>query len=292
MKALLQMGGWNALAIMPLTFHNRIDAILMNAFFGLGGNLIYGFTSQLTSYVRMLATGVSYGLDAVSTRLSSTESDKAIQNMCYHMTRLNSCIALPAAGGLFILAEPILTYWVGSQMSDPETQLPLTAILIRIMCAGMVVRSLTDGWISILYGAGHVSKYAFLILGGAIANPIVAIILYFILPEPIRFTFAVWAYTIVFVMAYLGLLPRLMGRLLHVNTYEILAPIIKPLIVTLVSMLTLWCALSIFSASSVPVLFGMGVGYGILYTVLTSIFVLRQDERRLAVTLLKRVIHR
>ena len=292
MKAVLQMGGWNALAIMPLTLHNRCGAILMNLFFGIGGSLIYGFTSQLTSYVRMLATGVSYGLDAVSTRLSSTESDKAIQNMCYHMTRLNSCIALPAAGGLFILTEPILTYWVGSQMSDPETQLPLTATLIRIMCAGMVVRSLTDGWISILYGAGHVSKYAFLILGGSIANPIVAIILYFILPESIRFTFAVWAYTIVFVMAYLGLLPRLMGRLLHVNTYEILAPIIKPLIVTLVSMLILWYALSFFGASSMPMLFGMAFGYGILYTVLTSIFVLRQDERRLAVTLLKRVIPR
>jgi O-antigen/teichoic acid export membrane protein len=277
---------------MPLTLHNRTGAILMNLFFGLGGSLIYGLTSQLTSYVRMLATGVSYGLDAVSTRLSSTESDKAIQNMCYHMTRLTSCIALPAAGGLFILAEPILTYWVGSQMSDPDTQLPLTATLIRIMCAGMVVRSLTDVWINILYGAGYVSKYAFLILGGAIANPIVAITLYFILPEPIRFTFAVWAYTIVFVMANLGLLPRLMGRLLQMNTYEILAPIIKPLMVTLVSMLTLWYAISFFDASSIPLLFSMCAGYGILYTVLTSIFVLRPDERRLAVTLLKRVLPR
>ena len=74
-KELLHIGGWNAVAVTSLGIHIRIDAILMNLFLGLGGSLIYGFTSQLTSYVRMLAMGVSYGLDAVTTRITSNEGD-------------------------------------------------------------------------------------------------------------------------------------------------------------------------------------------------------------------------
>jgi O-antigen/teichoic acid export membrane protein len=125
-KELLHIGGWNAVAVTSLGMHIRIDAILMNLFLGLGGNLIYGFTSQLTSYVRMLAMGVSYGLDAVTTRITSNEGDAVLKDLCFHITRLNSCIAMPAAAGLFILAEPILTIWVGDRMGDPTTELPMT----------------------------------------------------------------------------------------------------------------------------------------------------------------------
>ena len=103
MRELLHVGGWNAVAVTSLGMHIRIDAILMNLFLGLGGNLIYGFTSQLTSYVRMLGMGVSYGLDAVTTRINIHGGDNAVQTLCHHITRLNSCIAFPAERLLFKL---------------------------------------------------------------------------------------------------------------------------------------------------------------------------------------------
>lgn len=291
-KELLHIGGWNAVAVTSLGMHIRIDAILMNLFLGLGGNLIYGFTSQLTSYVRMLAMGVSYGLDAVTTRITSNEGDAVLKDLCFHITRLNSCIAMPAAAGLFILAEPILTIWVGDRMGDPTTELPMTATLIRVMSVGMVIRALTDGWIKILYGAGHVSKYAPLILGAVVANPILAIVLYFVLPESIRFTFAVSAYSAVYLIANLGLLPRLMGKLMGCGAISILTPMLRPLIVTAFSMMGLAFAVSQFEQWSLARLFGVSACYGMVYAVLVMFIVLRSEERRRVVQLLKRSVKR
>ena len=150
LKELLHIGGWNAVAVTSLGMHIRIDNLLMNLFFLMPGSLIYGFTSQLTSYVRMLAMGVSYGLDAVSTRVSTRKGEDAVSTLCTHITRLNSTIALPAAAALFVLAGPILTLWVGDRMEHPEIELPLTIVLVRIMCIGMAIRALTDGWIKIM----------------------------------------------------------------------------------------------------------------------------------------------
>ena len=289
-RELLHIGGWNAVAVTSLGMHTRIDAILMNLYFGLPGNVIYGFTSQLTSYVRMLAMGVSYGLDAVSTRLSSNEGEDAVRNLCKHITRLNSCIALPAAAGLFVMAGPILTIWIGDRMSDPTTQLPLTIVLIRIMCIGMAIRALTDGWIKIMYGAGHVTKYAPLILGGVIANPILAVALFYILPESSRFIFAVTSYTTVYIVFNLGFLPRLMGKLLGGSTYSMFQPAIGPLVVTLVSASALfYAAMQVKTWSIIPFV-TVCAGYGVLYAVLVFVFILRVDERKLALRLVKKIL--
>ena len=292
MKELLHIGGWNAVAVTSLGMHIRIDAILMNLFLGLGGNLIYGFTSQLTSYVRMLAMGVSYGLDAVTTRITSNEGEDVLKDLCFHITRLNSCIAMPAAAGLFIMAEPILTIWVGDRMGDPTTELPMTATLIRVMSIGMVIRALTDGWIKILYGAGHVSKYAPLILCSVLANPILAIILYFVLPEPIRFTFAVSAYSAVYIIANLGLLPRLMSKLLGGGAISILSPMVRPLVATMISMAGLAVVVSQLEQWSLARLFVVSASYGLVYATLVILVVLRTKERQRVFQLLKSSVKR
>ena len=271
-RELLHVGGWNAVAVTSLGMHIRIDAILMNVFLGLPGNFIYGLTAQLTSYVRMLAMGVSYGLDAVTTRLSSNEGEDAVRDLCKHITRLNSSIALPAAAGLFVMAGPVLTIWVGDRMEDPQTQLPLTIVLIRIMSIGMAIRALTDGWIKIMYGAGHVAKYAPIILGGGIANPILAIVLYYLLPESNKFIFAVSSYTTVYIFFNLGLLPKLMGKLLGGSTFSMFSPAIGPLIATIVSASGLFLIAKQITNWNL-LLFGLVCfGYGLLYVVLVILF--------------------
>ena len=195
---------------------------------------------------------------------------------------------MPAAAGLFVLVEPILQLWVGDRMTDPETQLPLAVVLIRIMTVGMVIRALTDGWIKILYGAGHVTKYAPIILGGVIANPILAVMLYFILPEPYQFIFAVTSYSIVYVIFNIGILPRLMGKVLDMPVSSILLPIVKPLFVTLISMgalvymctfIEVWNGWNFLSICAI---------YGGLYVLLLVPIVLNGKERALILNALKK----
>ena len=279
-RELLHIGGWNAVSVTSLGMHIRVDAILMNLFMGLGGNLIYGFTSQLTSYVRMLSMGVSYGLDAVTTRIDKGGNQQGVRQLCYHITRLNSCIALPAAAGLFVLAEPLLYFWVGDRMTNPETDLALTTTLIRIMVIGMAIRSLTDGWIKILYGSGNVSRYAPIILGGVIANPVLAIILYYVLPEHVRFVFAVLAYSLVFIFFNLYLLPRLMGRLFETSYSAILSPVLKPLVMTLISAILLEYMASQVDTWGLYNFLGVCVMYGTLYGILVLLFVITPDEKQ------------
>jgi hypothetical protein len=131
-----------------------------------------------------------------------------------------------------------------------------------------------------------------LILGAVVANPILAIILYFVLPEPIRFTFAVTAYSAVYVVANLGMLPRLMGKLIGGGAFAILAPTVRPLVVTIISMSGLALVVSYLDQWSLLLLFEVSAGYGIVYVVFVVLFVLSAKERQRAFQLLCRSLKR
>src|SRR5205814_758395 len=70
-RSILGISGWNIGILGSQTFGIPAGGILMNLSFGLtAGNLIFGLATQMASYTRMLASGMTGGLDAVSARLS------------------------------------------------------------------------------------------------------------------------------------------------------------------------------------------------------------------------------
>jgi O-antigen/teichoic acid export membrane protein len=231
--------GWNSGIILAMNLHERVAQFIMNLAFGLFGNAVFGVALRLVSYVRMVTLGMTFGLDAVSTRLAADDDRHGLAIMVRSATRLHACIALPASIGIFILAEPILELWLGRALEDPERVIPPATVLVRIMAAALASRAVADGWMKVLYGAGHIRRYAPIVLLGGIANPVLAILLIKILPEtdvPLwrsAITGTAWALGITMVAVNVGFMPMKTAQLLGIRRRETVQPLIPPFLIAL-----------------------------------------------------------
>ena len=279
MKAVLHVGGWNGAATVAISIHHRLSQVIMNLAFGLWGNLILGLANQLTGAVRRLAVGMTEGLDAVSTRLSTTRDDGAVRSLMRQSTRLHGFATFPVAIGVTLLAEPVLNLWVGNGLEDPQTTLPAATMLIRVMALGMASWTIADGWIRILYGAGHVTRYAPLVIAGGIANPLLAGLLLLVLPESVRYTAVCWSFSIVLFIVHGILVPIAGARALGMTLRQLLSPLGRPLVVAVACAPILLPAFGDHDESSVLWL-ALAIGaYAVVYTAACILFVMEGHER-------------
>ena len=279
MKAVLHVGGWNGAATVAISIHHRLSQVIMNLAFGLWGNLILGLANQLTGAVRRLAVGMTEGLDAVSTRLSTTRDDGAVRSLMRQSTRLHGFATFPVAIGVTLLAEPVLNLWVGNGLEDPQTTLPAATMLIRVMALGMASWTIADGWIRILYGAGHVTRYAPLVIAGGIANPLLAGLLLLVLPESVRYTAVCWSFSIVLFLVHGILVPIAGAKALGMTLRQLLSPLGRPLVVAVACAPILLPAFGDHDES--PVLWlALAIGaYAVVYTAACILFVMDGHER-------------
>ena len=277
---LLRIGGWYATMMVAMSMHLRLGALIMNLAFGLWWNTVFGLAMTLTSYMRMIATGMTTGLDAVTGRLSSTHGDEVVRRLIHHSTRLHGVVTFPAALVLLVLAEPLLELWVGGRVEDPAAVMGPTVTLIRIMALGIAVRSISDGWITILYGAGHIARYAPVVIAGGVVSPLLAIGLLAVLPGPARFTAVAWSFSAIMLVVHGGLVPWIAARTLQMRTGQLIGPLWRPMAVTLVcAPILLMAAQRIHEWTLLNLAVVLGV-FCAVYGSLVFLFVADRQERR------------
>ncbi len=286
-KSVLHVGGWNAGATAATMLHRRLAPVLMNLAAGLMslssglfGVLVLGLGIQLTVAVRRLTIGMTEGLDAVATRLSITADDGAIRSLMHHSTRLHGVSAFPLAIIILFVPEILLRLWLGGRIEDPQSTLPIAVTLIQIMTLGMVARAISDGWIRILYGAGHVKRYAWMIICGAVLFPLVFGLLIVILPVSLRYTAVTWAYSAILLGIHGLLVPLAGARALRIRYAEFFVPLVRPLIAAVVCSPILLLALGKQGQSELLWLIAAVALYGVTYLGLCVVFVMNQQERR------------
>jgi O-antigen/teichoic acid export membrane protein len=272
--------GWNGTIHVALSMHERLASLLMNLAFGVFGNAVFEIAYRLVSYVRMTTAGVTLGLDAVSARISSGTRDDAVRTLVHHSTRVHSFVALPAGLAMFLLAEPLLRLWIGSRVEDPEATIPPAVVLVRILAFALTARSIADGWMYILYGAGHVRRYAPLVLLGGITSPIVGAILLFVLPTGIRFDAPALGFATVYTIVHFLLLPAIGARCLETRYADLFTPITRPAIVTALCAPVLIVPFGFIEAVSLPNIVAVAAVFGVLYAALSWIIVLSAEERK------------
>ncbi|MFG0306608.1 MAG: hypothetical protein ACF8Q5_10405 [Phycisphaerales bacterium JB040] len=290
LRSILTTGGWNAAVTVALNLHLRLANIILNLAFNqstaLTLNSVYTIAIQLTSYARMATVGMTDGLDAVAARLSTTESTlDRLRRLSRASTRLHALVALPAALAIGVLVEPLLMVWVADRFENPDVELPLAVATIRLLALGMAARSVSDGWIRLLYGAGYVSRYAPLILVGGLGNPVLAIALIIaakggLLPDSIAFYAPAIAYSAIFIVVHVVLLSRIAGRCLEESTAQTLAPIGRPLFITLLASPMLWLPGWLGITGDWLVILGAGAGYTGVFAPLAWFVVLSAGERQ------------
>jgi len=289
--------GWNGSVVTAMNLHERVGIWIMLGCFGLWGSTIFGLAMRLVSYVRMLTLGMTYGLDAVSARLSTSQDEEAMKSIVRHSTRLHGYVAIPAAITIFLLAEPLLRLWVGRAVIDPDPEtgreiIGPAVILVKIMVVGLLSRAIADGWMKLLYGAGHIQRYAPLILSGGIANPILAFVLITLLPDSINWTGAAISFGCTFLIVHLGLLPLVTARFLGTTWHSMLGMLWRPCVLasipaTIFAVVLLW-------PTPVPwwIIALACLAYAVAYGLLGIYLGLETQERARVLRVLGRTLHR
>jgi len=234
-RAIAKTFSWNTLATVSISLTGRVPLIFVNALFGNTGSAIYGLAWRLSSYARMIIVGATYGLEAVSTRISATDSTgDAVRRFVVHATRLNATIALPAAVGILILTEPVLVLWVGMRVPEAASLAKDAVLISQIVVVGLTLRGIGDGWIQILYGSGKVARYAPYLAALALATPVAAYLAARTFAPPHDFDSIAWVTSGAYVLGYLVGLPILAARLIVAPIRSFFTPMIRPAIASLV----------------------------------------------------------
>lgn len=279
-KGILSTFGWNSVVVASIGVADRVPHLFVNVWFGLFGNAVYGIAFRLAAYTRMITVGATYGLSAVSTRLSSKDdSDEVIPTFIHHTTRVHSFVAFPAAVFIALLVEPLLTLWVARGRPNAIDLVPPAIGVARWFVLAMLVRGITEGWIQVLYGAGHVRRYAPFIAFTSLLIPLGIWIALLTMPESIRFESPAIVFGGIALISYLGILPFLGGRILGVHVRTFLSPLVRPLITTLACAPLLVLASQIIDHWTLLALFVTTTIFGGLYVLLSLMIQLTSAER-------------
>ena len=285
-RGVLATSGWNGAMSLALNLHIRLDQIIVNVFFGTVANAAFSVGVRLTAYIRMLAVGMTDGLDVVAARLSSTEDHKTLDSVLRNSTRAHAYVALPPCAVVLALAEPLVHLWVGRHL-EPES-MSRAVLSSQILVLGFTARGISDGWVRFLYGAGYVRRYAPVILAGGLLNPFLAVALIHALPGEWSFSGPAWSFTAIFLAFHALALPWVGARCLGVPTWHMFRPMLRPTVATALASILLMAMPHVLPPDS-PTGLLVNVGaFGATYLALTPFLVLRQHERRRAWSLLRR----
>jgi hypothetical protein len=184
--------------------------------------------------------------------------------------------------------------WVGRSIVNPTDVLPATELLVRIMVIGLACRAVSDGWMKLFYGAGHIRKYAPYVFAGGLFNPILSILLILVLPKSVSFTGAAIAYSVVFFVVHMIIMPQVTANDVGLTLGKILKPAVRPLVISVAVSPALFVA-GYFLKSDLINWTGVLVGvstYGITYAIASWWFLLSRSERKEVNRLLRQAFHR
>ncbi len=286
LRPILGTFGWNTGVQASMAAIERLPPFILNVMVGPIANAIWGIVYRLTSYVRMATIGVQFGADSISAKLSAAGDEASrlrVQRFMTVQTRLNSMVALPVGLAMFALARPLLDVWVGAKVQDPAAILEPAAVMTRILAVAIVTRSVSEGWVTVLYGAGYVSRYAPVIFAGGLLAPLLGVVLTWALPPSVEVQGPALGFTIVVSSVYLLALPIVGARCVGQGYFQMLAPMLRPLLIAAAAAPTLWLGPWLGGALGhgvVGQLVAPAGAFGLVYGPLAFLFALTPEERR------------
>jgi O-antigen/teichoic acid export membrane protein len=282
----LRTFGWNVGVILAQNLHERAPQLIVAALFGLEATAAYGLAFRLASYVRMFAMGVTGGLDSVAARVSSSGDTTPLLRLIRQSTRLHAMAVVPCACGVFLLATPLMSLWVGRQVVNPNV-LTTAILLTQIIMIATTSRAISDAWLRILYGAGFVRRYAPTVLVGGILNPIVAFALLAIVPDENGIAAPAIAFAATYTLFHMGLLPTIGARTVGVRIRDMYAPLLRPIGAVVLPTIALASIVALVQTWSLVTFLALGTSYAAAAGIAAFFFALKSGERRRILSIMK-----
>ncbi len=239
---------WYIVVEVASSLHERVGQFVMAFFFTSSvGSIVFGLALTFVSYVRQATQGVTFGLDAVSARMSK-DGHGHLKALTHHSTRVHGLVAIPAGLLVFVLADPLMRLWIEGRIQNPGGMIRATVTTVQIMGLALTSRAISDGWMMILYGAGHIRRYAPLVLAGGIANPVLSVLLIVMLPKftslPSAFSTTLrpqdnpllfvppLVFCVVYTTVHFFMLPAIGARCLSLRYRDMFTPLWRPMVVS------------------------------------------------------------
>jgi len=279
-RELLRTSGWNSVVVTATHLHITLDQFIMNFAFGAIGNSIFTLGVRLTGYVWQLAGATTDGVDAVAARISSTDRGRrGIADMLFHTTRLQAVITVPACLIVIVMADPLMVLWVGRATDNPEV-ISKAVLVAQILTVGMLAKGISHVWMRVLYGAGYVRVYAPLVLCAGVLNPVVAVLFILLLPASVNYIGPSLAFTIMFLAFHFMLLPMIIARCMEISVREVLQPLVRPSIATLICSPSLMIPYWLGASRSPLVLLAALAVFGAIWLPLVWWYILHPEDRK------------
>jgi O-antigen/teichoic acid export membrane protein len=269
---------WIVVTTIAMNLYTRVDTLLMNLYFGLFGTLVFGLASQATYYIRQLVMGVVSGVDAVSARVAKRETHANMLQLIRNSTSLQAVVIFPMMFSLMIFAEELVTLWVGVRLNNPNVTVPTIATMIRVLTVGVASRSLSEGWMSILNGAGKVDRYARYIIVGGVLNASIAAGALLLLNTASLFYVPAWICSIVLFAIHMVVIPIVVAREYKESVWAIISPLTLPFMAALVCCVGA-AGISRFVQSGLPQLALYSGSLTLIYGICVYALVMSSQER-------------
>ena len=278
MREIVAVGGWNTGLVIATGSFLPAAGAFMYAMIGELGGRLFGIAMPLTYYVRMLATGMAAGLDAVSTRVTSGKSEVSLQQLLIQSARLNGFVIFPAMLFIVTLAVPIIQIWVGDQLKNP-LDVHMSADLVRAMALGAISMGISEAWITIMYGAGYIHRIVPVILYGLLASCFVTPLALWLTPDEWEYLVPAVISSLMIFLSMFVAVAIVVARVLETNILNLVTPLIRPLVASLVMLPILFAFLHYVDDWSLLLLIAAMLLYGGAFTILSWFYVLNKEER-------------
>ena len=146
------------------------DPVLIGAFVTTGAVAVWTVAQRLADMVLRITNQLNDVLFPVVVECDSTQRDDRLRELLLQGTKISLALAIPAAGTLAMLAEPVILGWTGPQFVD-------SILLVQILVAVVLVRVGTGTPSTVLRGAGHHRLLAWSNSVAAAINIVLSVIL-------------------------------------------------------------------------------------------------------------------
>ncbi len=228
MKELAGVGGWSMGTQIARIGFVACDQILLNIFYGLVYNGLYGLVNQLRSYARMFGGNIALGVDAVAADLDERGDDAKGRALLVVTMKMTMSVTLHCAILIGVFTPAILHVWLGDRLygdenllavMTPAEALDLAWSFILILLPGIVLMETNRAATENLYGMGHIRRYSPLLIWGAVVKIVLATSWLMLGGGPLSLA---WSSLIVNALVYGVALPRLVCVLTTLTPRELI----------------------------------------------------------------------
>jgi O-antigen/teichoic acid export membrane protein len=146
------------------------DTLVLGAFMGTAAVALWAPAQRLSELIVRVANQLNEALFPFVVNSDATSRTDQLQAMLIQGTRLSLAMAVPVAGGVALLAHPLIEAWVGPSFGE-------TATVLQILAAAVVLRVWTATSSTILRGAGEHKRLTVYVVATGLANVVLSIAL-------------------------------------------------------------------------------------------------------------------